>query len=239
MPLPAHCCCHSLPSATAAPCYLPLLHYMTLTPLLRHAMRLFVTLADTSPMAAFKRKQLEAVTLSSVADHERGRSRPSRSSPNKRSCVQSPSHSRSRSHLHSPPCHCRRRYASPEGVHRSSNSTRRGHLASKNKVRGKGADQPFFQAGTAVRGTSACAICLGRHEHEYAKCSATKLWNGAKASVRRNEQGRLVLSDGLPICFNFQTTAGCSDLTHPTCHVCSGCGKPGHGAQKCSQVQKN
>ena len=131
----------------------------------------------------------------------------------------------------------RRRHASSERSRRSPNP-RRSQRSSNNKPRGKGGEQSFFQGGTAARGGSACAVCLGRHEHKYAKCSATKLWNGGKTCVCRNEQGRLITVDGLPICFSFQTPAGCSETTHPTRHTCSGCGKSGHGAQQCSLTQK-
>lgn len=156
-----------------------------------------------------KHKQLEAVTLTSASEHKRGRSRPLRSSPNKQSHAQSPSHSHSCSRSHSPPHYCRHQYTSSERTYINLNKARRSQPSSKNRARGKGTDQLFFQGGTMVHGTSACAICLGRHKHEYAKCTATKLWNGAKASICRNEQGQLVLSDSLPICFNFQTAAGC------------------------------
>ena len=158
---------------------------------------------------------------------------PGRSSPTKRPCAQSPSRSRSCSRSHSPARHRRRKYVSPNA------HGRRTRLTSNNKGKGKGSNPSFFQSGTAASGTSACAVCLGRHEHEYAKCTATKLWNGKKTFIRRNEQGRLVFLDGLPICFNFQTMAGCSDGSHPSRHICSGCGTSGHGAQHCAQAQKN
>ena len=158
---------------------------------------------------------------------------PGCSSPTKRPRAQSPSRSQSHSRSHSPAHHRRRKYVSPNA------HGRRTRLTSNNKGKGKGSNPSFFQSGTAASGTSACAVCLGRHEHEYAKCTATKLWNGKKTFIRRNEQGRLVFLDGLPICFNFQTMAGCSDGSHPSRHICSGCGTSGHGAQHCAQAQKN
>ena len=82
-------------------------------------------------------------------------------------------------------------------------------------------------------------FCLGRHEHKYAKCSATKLWNRKKTFIRRNEQARLIFLNGLPICFNFQTMVGCQDTPHLSRHICSGCRVSGHGAQRCPQTQKN
>ena len=134
-------------------------------------------------------------------------------SPTKRSRALSSLRSRS----HSPPCHHRRRYASPEHMSRDSNMQgRHNRHTTGGKGKGRNANPSFFQGGTAGRGTSACAVCLGRHKHKYAKCSASKLWNGGRVCVRRNEQGRLIFLDGLPVCFNFQTLAGCSDQSHPS-----------------------
>ena len=129
--------------------------------------------------------QLDAIALSPTLDRERGWARSyGSSSPTKRSRAHSSSHSRSRSCSHSPPCHCRRRYASPERTSRDSNTQGRHSChAAGGKGKNKGTNPSFFQGGTAVRGTSACAVCLGRHEHEYAKCSASKLWNGGKVCV--------------------------------------------------------
>lgn len=186
-------------------------------------------------------KKLDAIALSPALGRDRRSSRMgSSSSPSKRGRVHSPSRSRSRSRSHSPPRQRRRRYASPEHSSRDANSQgRRNRHATNGRGRNRNNNPSFFQGGTAGRGTSACAVCLGRHEHDYAKCSATKLWNGGKVWVRRADNGRLVSIDGLPICFSFQTSAGCSDTTHPSRHTCSGCGKSGHGAQQCPQVQKN
>lgn len=181
--------------------------------------------------------QLDAIALSPALDRGRGRSKTSGfSSPSKRSRAHSSSRSRSRSRSHSPPRHRQRRYASPD---RSSRDTNTQGRKNRGKGKSKNTNTSFFQGGTAARGASACAVCLGRHEHEYAKCAASKLWNGGKVCVRRNEQGRLVFLDGLPVCFSFQTLAGCSDPSHPSRHICSGCGKSGHGAQQCAQAQKN
>jgi len=161
-------------------------------------------------------------------------------SPSKRSCVRSPSCSHSCSRSPSPPRHHKRRHGSPDHNHRNNYLRgRRGHATTSGKGKGGGSIPSFFQGGTAVCGSSTCVVCLGHHEHDYAKCDASKLWNGAKACVRRNEHGWLVFLDGLPLCFSFQTMAGCSDTSHPSRHVCSGCGKSGHGTQQCAQAQKN
>ena len=154
-------------------------------------------------------EQLDAIALSPAHNHDRGRPNTAgRSSPTKRPCAQSPSRSWSHSHSHSPAHHHRRRYVSPSAHGRHT------RLASSSKGKGRGSNPLFFQSGTAASGTSACAVCLGCHKHEYTKCSATKLWNGKKTFVQRNEQGRLVFLDSLPICFNFQTMPGCSDTSH-------------------------
>ena len=175
--------------------------------------------------------------LSPSSSHRRDWSK--RSSPNKRAHARSPSNSCS--HLHSrsgsPPHQRRRRHASVDRSCQSPNSWC-SHRGQGSKGKGKSGEQSFFQGGKTARGGSACAICLGHHKHKYAKCSAAKLWSGGKTCVCRNEQGRLVTIDGLPICFSFQTPAGCSETTHPTRHTCSGCGKPGHGAQQCPLTQK-
>ena len=210
--------CHA--TLVSAPCHICQKHHLPC----------FVSTCKRAPLL----RQLDAITLSPAHDRDRGRARMAgHSSPTKRPRVHSFSRSRSRSRSHSPPRHRRRHYASP------NTHGRRARLTSNSKGKGKGSNPQFFQSGTAGSGTSACAVCLGRHEHEYAKCSATKLWNGKKTFVRRNEQGRLVFLDGLPICFNFQTMAGCQDASHPSRHICSGCGVSGHGAQRCPQTQKN
>ena len=200
------------------------------------------TLAMQHPhLLAFSPLQLDAIALSPALDRERGRARTSGLSlPTKQSCALSSSRSCSRSRSHSPPCHCRCHYVSLECTSRDSNMQGRyNRHTTGGKGKGRNANPSFFQGGTAGRGASACAVCLGCHEHEYAKCSASKLWNGGKVCVQRNEQGQLVFLDGLPVCFNFQTLAGCSDQSHPSRHICSRCGKSGHGAQQCTQVQKS
>ena len=177
--------------------------------------------------------QFDAIILSPSSNC--GRDWSKWSSPSKRAHAHSPSNS----HLHSgsPPHQRRRCHASTDCSCQSPNP-RRSHQGFNNKARSKGGEQPFFPGGTVACGSSACAICLGHHKHKYTKCSATKLWNRGKTCVCRNKQGRLVTMDGLPICFSFQTPAGCSETTHPARHTCSGCGKSGHGTQQCFLTQK-
>ena len=130
----------------------------------------------------FNVQQLDAIALSPAHSHNRGRSNmPGCSSPTKRPHTQSPSQSRSCSNSHSPACHRQHKYVSPNA------HGRRTCLTSSNKGKGKGSNPSFFQSGTAASGISTCAVCLGCHKHKYAKCMATKLWNGKKTFIRRNE----------------------------------------------------
>lgn len=141
--------------------------------------------------------QLDAIALSPALDWGRGCSKMSGfASPSKRSRA----HSSSRSRSHSPPRHCQCLYASPDRSSRDTNTQGRKNCG---KGRSKNTNTSFFQGGTAARGASTCAVCLGHHKHKYAKCAASKLWNGGKVCMRRNEQGRLVFLDGLPVCFSF------------------------------------
>jgi hypothetical protein len=94
-----------------------------------------------------------------------------------------------------------------------------------------------FPPGATPRG-GVCAACLGRHDHAYGKCEGRKLWDGTDASARKNEHGKLVAADGLPLCYDFQLPKGCSSSLHLDRHTCSGCGKTGHGAQKCPRAEK-
>ena len=95
----------------------------------------------------------------------------------------------------------------------------------------------FFQFGAGPHG-GACAVCLGHHEHTFLKCDGAKLWDGSAGSARKNEQGRLVAADGLPLCFDWQMPRGCASTSHLDRHRCLGCRKADHGAQACPQAQK-
>ena len=72
----------------------------------------------------------------------------------------------------------------------------------------------FFQSGAGPRG-GVCAACLGRHDHPFAKCEGAKLWDGTPSAARKNDQGRLVAMDGLPICFDWQVPCHDLDLSFP------------------------
>ena len=93
-----------------------------------------------------------------------------------------------------------------------------------------------FQSGAGPCG-GICAVCLGRHDHSFAKCEDTKLWDGS-ANAPRKSEGQLVAANGLPLCFDWQIPRGCGSISHPDQHRCLGCGKPNHGAQACPRAQK-
>ncbi|KAH8993201.1 hypothetical protein EDB92DRAFT_1796615 [Lactarius akahatsu] len=82
----------------------------------------------------------------------------------------------------------------------------------------------FFPSGACLCG-SICAICLGCHKHSCARCKGPKLWDGSTTCTRKNQQGKLVATNGYPICFNWQVPQGCSSSSHPDQHRCSRCGK--------------
>ncbi|KAF8264642.1 hypothetical protein EI94DRAFT_1483070, partial [Lactarius quietus] len=66
-----------------------------------------------------------------------------------------------------------------------------------------------------------CAICLGRHEHSFAKCDTSRLWDGSASAARKNEQGRILAPDGHALCFDWQIPKGCHSANHPDRHHCS------------------
>jgi hypothetical protein len=117
-------------------------------------------------------------------------------------------------------------------------TSRRGETRARdNGKRAKGDKGHFFRPGADSRG-GVCATCLGRHEHNYGKCDARKLWNGSTAASKKSGLGRLVGEDGLPICYDWQLPVGCQSTMHSERHRCSGCGKASHGAQYCPQAEK-
>lgn len=141
---------------------------------------------------------------------------------------------RSRSQSRAEPLRRQRRSRSPRMDTLPSRRDGQIHDSSKRVKR----DRPeVFQSGAASRG-GVCAVCLGRHEHFFARCEETKLWNGSVASAQKNEQGRLVAANGQPLCFDWQLPRGCTSTTHTDRHKCSGCGSSDHGAQNCPQAEK-
>ncbi|KAN0136318.1 hypothetical protein V8E53_005923 [Lactarius tabidus] len=98
-------------------------------------------------------------------------------------------------------------------------------------------DKPkVFQSGTGPHG-GVCTVCLGHHNHSFSRCDKVKLWDGLPNTVRKNEQGWLVTTNGLPLCFDWQIH-GCGSTSHPDRHKCLGCGKADHGAQGCPRAEK-
>ena len=83
---------------------------------------------------------------------------------------------------------------------------------------------------------SVCAVCLGRHQHNVSKCSATTLWNGGPVGCKRDKDGYLVNLQDQRLCIDFQRPRSCSSPSHK--HYCSGCGSREHGAHACHLAQK-
>lgn len=148
--------------------------------------------------------------------------------------------SRGRSRSRSPPrpesSRKRRRSRSPK-YDRDSPSDRLEKRARDAPQRARRDKLEFFRSGAGPRG-GVCAVCLGRHEHIFSRCEGARLWDGSDGAARKNEQGRLVAADGLPLCFDWQMPKGCASASHPDRHRCSGCGAGNHGAQDCPRAQK-
>lgn len=99
--------------------------------------------------------------------------------------------------------------------------------------------RPSFPSGAASPVLSACAICLGRHQHRVYNCDAQKTWDQAHDVASKRVDKSLVLVDsGRTLCGDWQRPNGCSSCMHDSRHLCSGCGKPTHGAQDCPRAQR-
>ena len=167
------------------------------------------------PRAQIRRMASAASDSRNSGRRNRGRLRsPSRADPRRRQ-------RQSRSLL-------RRHGSPPERVERRGQDSNRALKRSRPEV---------FQSSTASCG-GVCAVCLGCHDHSFAKCKEPKLWDGSANASRKGEQGVLVAANGLPLCFNWQIPRGCNSVSHPDRHRCSGCGRTDHGAQGCSRAQK-
>ena len=139
------------------------------------------------------------------------RQRPRSRSPPRTESVRRQHHSRSPTRHYESPPDCRERRTQDNG------------RQVKNEV---------FQSSAGSHG-GVCAVCLGRHDHMFTKCNNAKQWNGAPCTAQKNEQGRLVAANGLPLCFDWQVPRGCMSTSHPDQHVCSGCRLADHRAQGC------
>ncbi|KDQ18899.1 hypothetical protein BOTBODRAFT_103218, partial [Botryobasidium botryosum FD-172 SS1] len=95
-----------------------------------------------------------------------------------------------------------------------------------------------FQGGADSNPLAVCAICLGRHRHNITKCAECKTWDGQKAHMHRNGQGRIVNPDGLTLCFEWNRPHGCPSASCDHIHECAGCSKSDHGVQACPFAQK-
>src|SRR6266702_2627979 len=88
----------------------------------------------------------------------------------------------------------RRRSRSPHSSHESPSDRLEKRARDNRRTRH---DKPeFFQSGAGPRG-GVCAVCLGRHKHAFTKCDWHQLWDSSAGAARKNEQGRLVATDGL------------------------------------------
>ena len=141
--------------------------------------------------------------------------------------------------------HCRRlrspNQAEPMTRQRHSRSPWRGHGSPPNWGERHPRDNTCFfkhnkpevfhsSAGPCGR---VCVVCLGRHEHSFAKCEDAILWDSSANAAQKSKQGQLVAVNRLPLCFDWQILRGCAAVSHPDWHRCLGCGRPDHGAQGC------
>lgn len=129
-----------------------------------------------------------------------------------------------------------RRYRSPSPRRRRSRSPER-----RNQQRRPPASrtkQDFHHSATGTS-HSACAVCLGRHPHMVRDCKATSTWDGNHPATSKRLNGELYLrSDDARLCVDWQRISSCASTKHDSCHRCSGCASPGHGAQNCPRAQK-
>ena len=98
--------------------------------------------------------------------------------------------------------------------------------------------QPSFQQGASSKSPTVCALCLGWEACDLLKCKSSTFWDGSKARCQKNDQGQLVSSSGLVLCFDWNIQRGCTAQGHKDRHECSGCENKDHGTQKCPQAQK-
>ncbi|KIJ54197.1 hypothetical protein M422DRAFT_153664, partial [Sphaerobolus stellatus SS14] len=130
----------------------------------------------------------------------------------------------------------RRRSASPTprrgGTHTSMN-------AHGSRERQADTRQDFrSSAGQGNSSYPPCAVCLGRHQHEVAKCCALRTWDGKFATIARKQDKKLLLLSGQMLCYRWQGYSGCPSRAHDEQHLCSGCGSASHGVHKCPRVPR-
>ncbi|KAG2153401.1 hypothetical protein DEU56DRAFT_726833, partial [Suillus clintonianus] len=84
-----------------------------------------------------------------------------------------------------------------------------------------------------------CAVCLGRHTHNFITCAADHLWDNSHPTVStRVNKALLLRSNNKPLCVDWQRPRGCSQRSHDERHLCAGCLSPAHGSQYCPRAQK-
>jgi len=156
------------------------------------------------------------MALSPMQNQGGGRSRVSSTYlPSKQSHIRSPSRSRSRSRSPSPSRHRKCHHTSPDYNHKNNDSRgRRGCATTGSRKKGGGSNPSFFQGGTAVCGSSACVVCLGCHEHDYAKCDASKPGMGERPVYEGTNVGGLSSSTDYHFVSASRPWQGAQ--THPT-----------------------
>ena len=108
----------------------------------------------------------------------------------------------------------RRRLLSPERPHLPTSDTK--FDPSLKNLR------PDFQAGTAGRVYSACAVCLGRHPHRIVECAVPMLWDNSLPSLALRSNKILSMQDGRAVCAEWQRVSGCPSSRHDNRYICSG-----------------
>jgi hypothetical protein len=96
----------------------------------------------------------------------------------------------------------------------------------------------FSNGAHGQRSPAVCAVCLGRNNHSFIECSATRIWDNSlpSASKRINRQ-LLIRSTDKPLCVDWQRGKACTTRSHDERHLCSGCLSTSHGAQHCTRAQ--
>ncbi|KAG2738450.1 hypothetical protein P692DRAFT_201798413 [Suillus brevipes Sb2] len=133
----------------------------------------------------------------------------------------------------------RRRASRSRSPGRAGNPRRADRSPSPDKGKNREQRAKGFSRGAGSRGRSACAICLGRFSHDIQRCDSRNLWDKTTpAHARRSQDGRIISTNGLPLCYRWQRPGGCLAENHDSAHACSGCGDKSHGAQTCPRGEK-
>ncbi|KAH6901619.1 hypothetical protein BKA70DRAFT_1113702 [Coprinopsis sp. MPI-PUGE-AT-0042] len=126
----------------------------------------------------------------------------------------------------------------PEGKRQQVPSGYKGRRNQSGPSTPSKAGKVFPKSAAANVGVTACALCLGRHDHKYADCTGGRLYNGQKGYAIRGKDRRLTKPNSESLCFTFQLPSGCQTTSHPERHCCSGCGSKDHGAQTCPIAER-